>query len=114
MNSLAIFVDSQEQLSFVEQIRNCPQIKQQNYNDIFVVSDKDIWVKDFAKISSFYMGFTKTDLVFMNLEDFLLNKDIAPSNTVYVATTAQEVLSQQLELNDLKHIRIIELCNTTN
>lgn len=112
MNSLAIYVDSEEQLPYAQQIRKIAQ--EQNYSDVFILSDKDLCVKDFARISTFYVGFSNIDIVFITLEDFLLYKDVAPAKQIYVATTAQEVLSQQLELNDLKHVRILELCNMTN
>jgi hypothetical protein len=114
MNSLGIYVENAEQIPYIDQILSSPQIQDQKYDDIFLISDNDVCHNKLGKINTFYIGFSNIDILFISLEDYINNKAIVPAKQTYVATTSQEILSRQLELKEIKNIRIIELCNMIN
>ena len=114
MNSLALYLTNQEQTKLIPGLLNCDKISPQHYRDIFLVADNDVCYYGLGKISTFYLGFSAVDIVFMSLEDLMGHRHLIPAKRTYVISSTQEILDKQLTKRDLEGIEVIELCNTPN
>lgn len=102
-NQLCVFISDQTQLTQIDS--NITKIN--NIEDIFLSTDNNIVSYDKMILPTYFIKFYGGKILFMNIEDWLSNKDYLKSEQVYVVASPEELLNSNLPLSDLRKINII-------
>lgn len=107
-NSCAIFTNSNTDV-----LSSLYKYFKSNYSDIFFITENSELALDnhYALMYSFYLKFHADTIVFTNIEDYIYNKDNLSSKNIYVLTTLDEIITQNLDKSYLKNIKIISIEN---
>lgn len=96
-NSLAIFVSDFKQIELIEAARKAYD----SYDDIFIVSDKSLFLYNAAIIPLYYIKFFKGDIVFLSTDDYLKHRDyFSPEQTCLI--TKKESNNYEIDFNKIK------------
>lgn len=105
LNRLAVFISAPDQLSKVPSVL----AKYNSGYDFFLTSDADISSVDYAVIPPFYVKFYNGDIVFLTLDDYLANRDEFVSNKIAVVSSAEELISKNIDPKKSNIYKVIEV-----
>jgi hypothetical protein len=108
--TIAIFINDNDS---IEAISVLYDFFHKDYEDFVIVSNENNKIKtQYAVIPSIHLKFLKASIVFLSAKSYLEKQDIL-SNDIYVLTSVDEMLSNNIPKNRLSGIKIITLEDKT-
>jgi hypothetical protein len=108
--TIAIFINDND---IIEAIPVLYDFFHKDYEDFVIVSNENNKIKtQYAVIPSIHLKFLKASIVFLSAKSYLEKQDIL-SNDIYVLTSVDEMLSNNIPKNRLSGIKIITLEDKT-
>ena len=104
-NRLGIWISKPEHL---EKIDNIVSVYDQ-LDDVFLISDQDFNSYNYSIIPSYYIAFYDAKIAFLDLVDFIKNKNNIVSKDITLFCSNGEILESKIDNDFFKNIRIIEL-----
>lgn len=102
-NSLAIFVSDLNQIELVDTAQKTYDF----YDDIFIVSDKALFMYNVSIIPLYYIKFFKGDIVFLAVDDYLKYRDyFTPEQTCLITKKDQEGI-YNIDFNKIKLKKVL-------
>jgi len=104
-NNLGIWVSSQKELEKVAKVLE----HFKDLDDVFIISDAGIHSYEYAVIPSYYVTFQDIHMAFLNLEDFVCNKNNVRSNSIFLFCASSEIIESKLDKNIFNNVKVIEI-----
>lgn len=104
-NRLGIWISKQDQISHVDNILS----KYNNLDDIFLISDLPSLQSKYAIIPSYYIAFQNIEIVFLNLQDLVANKNYIRSKNISLFCDPSDIVTSKLDRTFFQDIKVIEL-----
>jgi hypothetical protein len=103
--NLGIWISKVEHLNIIDFVLS----KYNNIDDVFVISDNNIGICSYAVIPSYYTRFEDIEVVFLEIQDWLENKDDIRSENISLFCSTKQILESGLCKNNLKNVKVFEL-----
>jgi hypothetical protein len=108
-NTFAIFCNEQsDELDIV--YRN---LLQKYMADVFIVADNTTtsFNKYYAILYSFYLCFYKGVVIFLNIEDYLSNKNTVENNEIYLVCDVKDLIDAGIDKSLLNNVKLLKIQN---
>lgn len=106
--TIAIFIHYNDKVC-LNTIKHIYNFFKDNYEDLVIISDiNDTIPKEYAVIPSIYLKFFQGDIVFLSAQTYLETYGIL-ANNIYVVTSVEEILNNNISKNRLKDINILNI-----
>lgn len=102
---LGIWISKPEHLDNIELVLS----HYKDIDDMFIISDESIYNSKYAIISSYYINFTDIMIAFLDLEDFVVNKNHIRSSNISLFCKSSEVMQSKLDKSFFDNVRVVEL-----
>lgn len=84
------------------------------YDDIVIISDSIMNTKpNWAMVSSYYLRFFPGAILFTDIGSYMAHKDMLLSKDIYLYSSPQDLLSNNVSLNMLKNTKLVTINNNT-
>lgn len=112
MKQYAIFSNDPSSLSIIKNTFDYFRSKE-NAIDCYIFSDNELLLAThtIATLSTFYMTFYKENIVFLTLSDFLSHKDNIISSKIYLYSSLDELLTNNINKNLLNNVGLMSYEN---
>lgn len=104
-NRLGIWISKQTDIDKIPEVLK----KYSDLDDVFLICNDSISNHNYGIVPSYYVGFAKILVAFVNLEDFIANRYNFIAQNVSLFCSSKEILQSNLDKSFFKDIRIFEL-----
>jgi hypothetical protein len=102
---LGIWISKPEHLDNIDLVLS----HYKDIDDMFIISDESIYNSKYAIISSYYINFSDIMIAFLDLEDFVINKNHIRSSNISVFCKSSEIIQSKLDKSFFNNVRVVEL-----
>jgi len=78
-------------------------------DDIFLICDNALSNPKYSIISSYYINFNDIMIAFLDLEDFISNKNYVRSSDISLFCSSSEILQSKLDKSFFNNVRVVEI-----
>jgi len=78
-------------------------------DDIFLICDNALSNPKYPIISSYYINFNDIMIAFLDLEDFISNKNYVRSSDISLFCSSSEILQSKLDKSFFNNVRVVEI-----